>query len=69
VLEQVHAAKVARLPVPNDRASYDKHTPPDLSSHAAIADYIQARTAAWKQHLEHQHHRRGLRHGAHRASH
>jgi phospholipase C len=58
VLEQIHAAKVARLPVPNDRASYDRHTPPDLSSHARIADYIQGRTAAWAQHLERHRQRR-----------
>jgi phospholipase C len=65
LLELVYVAKVARLPVPNDRASYDKHTPPDLSSHAAIADYIQGRTAAWKEHLQRHRHRRRVRNGAH----
>jgi phospholipase C len=67
VLEQIHAAKVSKLPVPNDRGSYDKHTPPDLSSHASIADYIQARTAAWKQHLERRRHPPVWKRQAHRA--
>jgi phospholipase C len=50
VLEKIHAAKVALLPLRNDKGSYDQHTPPDLSSSAAIGDYIQSRTAAWSQH-------------------
>jgi phospholipase C len=68
VLEQIHAAKVARLPVPNDRGRYDTHTPPDLSSHARIADYIQGRTAAWTQHLERQRQQRASTHDAQGAS-
>jgi phospholipase C len=51
VLETVHASKVANLPLRNSNGSYDQHTPPDLSSSAAISDYIQTRTAAWTQHL------------------
>jgi phospholipase C len=54
VIEQLHAAKVAHLPLRNDQGTYDHHTPPDLSSSAAIGDYIQARTAAWTQHLQRQ---------------
>jgi phospholipase C len=49
-LEKIHAQKVARLPIRNDHGVYD-HTPPDLSSSAAIGDYIQSRTAAWNMHL------------------
>ena len=52
VIERIHAAKVSQLPLRNDQGTYDHHTPPDLSSSAAIGDYIQARTAAWVQHVE-----------------
>jgi phospholipase C len=52
VIEKIYAAKVSKLPLRNEQGSYDRHTPPDLSSSAAIADYIQMRTAAWTQHLQ-----------------
>jgi phospholipase C len=52
LLEKIHASRVAKLPVRNDQGAYDQHTPPDLSSSAAIGDYIQGRTAAWTQHLQ-----------------
>jgi phospholipase C len=52
VVETLHAVKVSHLPLRNDQGSYDRHTAPDLSSTAAIGDYIQTRTAAWTQHLE-----------------
>jgi phospholipase C len=58
VIEKLHAAKVALLPLRNDKGTYDQHTPPDLSSSAAIGEYIQARTAAWTQHLARLDHRR-----------
>jgi phospholipase C len=51
-IDLIHAAKVADLPLRNEQGSYDKHVPPDLSSSAALSDYIQARTAAWTQHLQ-----------------
>lgn len=51
VIEKLHASKVSFLPLRNDKGTYDHHTPPDLSSSAQIGDYIQARTAAWTQHL------------------
>jgi phospholipase C len=51
-IEKIHAAKVSLLPLRNDKGSYDRHTPPDLSTSAAVADYIQSRTAAWTQHLQ-----------------
>lgn len=50
-LEKIHAAKVSHLPLRNDKGSYDKQLPPDLSSSAAIGDYIQAHTAAWSMHM------------------
>lgn len=59
VLESIHAHKVSLLPLRNDQGTYDRHTPPDLSTSAQIGDYIQARTAAWTQHLERKRHQRG----------
>ena len=52
LIENIHAHKVSLLPLRNDQGSYDRHTPPDLSTSAQIGDYIQGRTAAWTQHLE-----------------
>jgi phospholipase C len=52
LLEKIHASKVSHLQLRNDKGSYDHHTPPDLSSSAAIGDYIQTRMAAWTQHLQ-----------------
>jgi phospholipase C len=51
-LEMIHAAKVAALPMPDVHGGFDRHTPPDLSSSAAISDYIQMRTAAWKEYRQ-----------------
>jgi phospholipase C len=51
-IDLIHAAKVADLPLRNEQGSYDKQSPPDLSSSASISDYIQMRTAAWTQHLQ-----------------
>jgi phospholipase C len=51
-LETIHAAMVAALPVPDVHGGFGRHTPPDLSSSAAISDYIQMRTAAWKEYLQ-----------------
>lgn len=51
-LEKIFASKVAALPVPDPHGGFDRHTPPDLSSSAAISDYIQMRTAAWKEYLQ-----------------
>ena len=50
-IEKLHARKVSLLPLRNDHGTYDQHDPPDLSTSAAIGDYIQGRTAAWTQHL------------------
>lgn len=43
--------KLAQLPIRNDQGTYD-HTPPDLSSSAAVGDYIRGRSAAWSQHVD-----------------
>jgi len=58
VIERIHASKVSQLPLRNDQGTYDHHTPPDLSTSAAIGDYIHTRTAAWTQHLQRRHQRR-----------
>jgi phospholipase C len=57
-LEMIHAAKVAALPVPDALGGFGRHTPPDLSSSAAISDYIQMRVAAWKEYLQRVRHNR-----------
>jgi phospholipase C len=62
IIEKIHAWKVANLPLRNDQGTYDQHTPPDLSTSEAVGDYIQARTAAWKEHL----HRRRTRRASHK---
>jgi phospholipase C len=52
LIEKIHSTKVSQLQLRNDRGTYDRHQPPDLSSSAAIGDYIQSRMAAWTQHLQ-----------------
>jgi phospholipase C len=61
IIERLHAEKVSRLPLRNDKGSYDHHTPPDLSTSDAIGDYIQTRMAAWTQHLHRRRQRRQAR--------
>jgi phospholipase C len=61
LIEKIHAWKVANLPLRNDHGTYDQHTPPDLSTSEAIGEYIQARTAAWKEHLQRLRDRRASR--------
>jgi phospholipase C len=52
ILDKLHASRLAELPLRNNKGIYGEHTPPDLSSSDAIADYIQMRTAEWDQHLQ-----------------
>jgi phospholipase C len=61
LLEKIHATKVSQLQMRNDKGTYDQHVPPDLSSSAAIGDYIQTRMAAWTQHLERRRQRRAAK--------
>jgi phospholipase C len=58
VIEKIHAYKVSHLQLRNDKGTYDHHMPPDMSSSAAIGEYIQTRTAAWTQHLQRRRKRR-----------
>jgi phospholipase C len=57
VMERLHAEKVSTLPLRNQQGSYDEHTMPDLPTSGAVAEYIQGRTAAWRQHLQRREHR------------
>jgi phospholipase C len=65
VLEKLHAEKVANLPLRNTQGVYDHHTPPELSTSAALNDYIHSRTAAWSEHLQRRQDRREARTAAH----
>jgi phospholipase C len=53
-MERIHATRLAQLPIRNDQGTFD-HTPPDLSSSAALGDYIRGRSAAWTEHVERTH--------------
>jgi phospholipase C len=64
VIEKIHAWRVANLPLRNDQGTYDQHSPPDLSTSEAIGDYIQMRTAAWKEHIHRLRKRRAARKSA-----
>ena len=63
LIEKIHAWKaLANLPLrQRSRHLYDQHTPPDLSTTEAVGDYIQGRTAAWKEHLHRLRKRRASR--------
>jgi len=56
-IDLIHAEKVANLPLRNEKGSYDEHEMPRLTTSAAVGEYIQNRSAAWRLHL----HRRGQR--------
>jgi phospholipase C len=52
-IDLIHAAKVAALPIRNEKGHYDEaRAVPALTSAAELADFIRDRTAAWNQHLE-----------------
>jgi phospholipase C len=59
LIEKIHASRVAKLPIRNDKGTYDRQLEPSLTSSAEVGEYIQSRTAAWTQHLE----RERARHG------
>jgi phospholipase C len=61
VIDRIHAEKVATLPLRNEQGSYDEHSLPDLPTSEAVGNYIQMRTAAWRQHLERRAQRRDRR--------
>ena len=52
-IDRIHAAKVAALPIRNEKGHYEEtRAAPVLTSAAELADFIGDRTAAWTQHLE-----------------
>jgi phospholipase C len=46
-LQQVHAALVSRLPVPDERGGVH-HTMPEMKTSQEYSEYIRLRTAAWQ---------------------
>jgi phospholipase C len=61
VMDRIQAEKVSTLPLRNEQGSYDEHAMPNLPTSAAVGDYIQTRTAAWRQHLQRREYRRQKR--------
>lgn len=56
-IDKIHAARVAALPLRNEKGHYEEGTP-DLSSASAVSNFIRDRTAAWRDHVERRHRRR-----------
>ena len=50
-IDKIHAARVAALPLRSEKGHYEEATP-DLSSAAAVSNFIRDRSAAWKAHIE-----------------
>jgi len=51
-IDLIHAEKVSALPLRNEKGSYEEHEMPILTTSAAVGEYIQTRTAAWRLHLQ-----------------
>jgi phospholipase C len=61
-IDRIHAAKVAALPIRNEKGHYEEaRAAPVLTSTAELTDFIRDRTVAWSRHLER--HRRRREHG------
>jgi phospholipase C len=56
-IDRIYAARVAALPVRNEKGHYEEASPV-LTSAAELSDFIRDRTAAWKQHVQRQQQRR-----------
>ena len=57
-LDKIHAARVAALPIRNEKGHYEEADPTTLTSAAEVSNFIRDRTAAWKEHMQRQHERR-----------
>lgn len=58
-LDKIYAARVAQLPIRNEKGHYEEQIdPPAFASTADLSDFIRDRTAAWKEHLQRQRTRR-----------
>jgi len=62
-IDRLHAARVAALPIRNEKGHYEESSP-ILTSTGELTDFIRDRSAAWEQHLQRQERRR-----AHRGQH
>jgi phospholipase C len=56
-IDRLHAARVAALPIRNEKGHYEEASPV-LTSAAELSDFIRDRTAAWKLHIQRQRQRR-----------
>jgi phospholipase C len=56
-IDKLQAARVAMLPVRNEKGIFEEATP-DVSSTAAVSNFIRDRTAAWKEHVQRRNQRR-----------
>jgi len=55
-IDKIHAAKIAALPIRNEKGHYEEAaSPPALASTAELSNFIRDRSAAWKQHRQRQH--------------
>ncbi len=61
-IDRIHAAKVAALPIRNEKGFYAESSPV-LTSAAELTDFIRDRTAAWSQHIERRRRRRQHKQG------
>lgn len=57
-LDEIHAARVAALPIRNEQGHYEEADPGTLRSAAEVHGFIRDRSAAWKEHMQRQHERR-----------
>lgn len=52
-LDRIHAARVAALPIRNEKGHYPEDAPvPVFASTSELSDFIRDRTAAWKEHVQ-----------------
>jgi phospholipase C len=58
-IDRIHAARVAQLPIRNEKGHYEEVVdPPAFASAAELTNFIRDRSAAWKEHLQRQRDRR-----------
>lgn len=58
-LDRIHAARVAALPIRNEKGHYPEDAPvPVFGSTSDLSDFIRDRTAGWKEHVQRQKRRR-----------
>jgi phospholipase C len=63
-LDRLQAARIAALPVRNEKGHYDTEPDPLPASTADLTNFIRDRSAAWSQHIQRQRNRRGGKHRA-----